>query len=187
MFRYLVAIFGRYLGFQLIYARGMFQLADLMSGNVDEFQLIYARGMFHPAAEPFAVFGLVSTHICAGNVFGSNRHPGLSHRCFNSYMRGECFIDGSKRKSRGSVVSTHICSGNVSDYIFRHLIDLNVSTHICAGNVSAFCAEETGTGQFQLIYARGMFQHLCIVLNDLFCSIYVKLNSLAKPASLYAC
>ena len=40
------------------------------------------------------VLNNVSTHICAGNVSDCSGHYAGVCRCFNSYMRGECFPSG---------------------------------------------------------------------------------------------
>ena len=111
--------FGR-LGFQLIYMRGMFPSPGAATTAHILFQLIYMRGMFLLVCLRWSQVGLVSTHICAGNVSGAT-------------VRAGC---------RG--VSTHICAGNVSNW--------------------STLKSELPHSLFQLIYAWGLFQHLCVVL-----------------------
>ena len=78
----------------------------------------------------------VSTHICAGNVSSSPRiTPHIGPR-FNSYMRGECFVQSFWDFHSKFLVSTHMCAGNVPGGIPGGETGDCVSTHICAGNVS---------------------------------------------------
>ena len=80
--------------FQFIYVRGMFQYRPGTPAYGHKFQLIYVRGMFFLVCLRWSQVGLVSTHICAGNVSDCSGHYAGVCRCFNSYMRGECFPSG---------------------------------------------------------------------------------------------
>ena len=130
--------------FQLIYVRGMFRCRPGTPAHGHKFQLIYVRGMFRGDEAVLEVLRQeVSTHICAGNVSRFKRR--LPFRAF---------------------VSTHICAGNVSiepthmrvlPFRFRFIYVRGMFWMVWSQNYD-------GLGEFQLIYARGMFQHLCVVL-----------------------
>ena len=152
--------------FQLIYVRGMFRCRPGTPAHGHKFQLIYVRGMFR----------------CRPGT------PAHGHKFQLIYVRGMFRGDEAVLEVLRQEVSTHICAGNVSRFKRRLPFRAFVSTHICAGNVSiepthmrvlpfrfrfiyvrgmfwmVWSQNYDGLGEFQLIYARGMFQHLCVVL-----------------------
>ena len=166
------------------YMRGeCFRVVYTSSCTMSRFRFIYMWGMFSPAGDAPVAVGVVSIHICAGNVsplvlwwfqliyvrgmFPSASGIGRwSTRWFRLiYVRGECFNTGRGHQPMGISFNSYMCG----EYFWR-LVDVIsnvkcVSTHICAGNVSfARSRYDSAHFKFQLIYARGMFQHLCVVL-----------------------
>ena len=108
---------------------------------------------------------VVSTYICVGNVSGRAAQRDKRMVVFQLiYVRG--MFHPSRQPCPGPLlVSTRIYAGNVSRFTGCRGQSKGVSTHICAGNVSAFFLDQfKATDMVQLIYARGMFQHLCVVL-----------------------
>ena len=137
------------------------------------------------SASPAFPFGAidVSTYICAGNVSGRRScFGGATAGGFNSYMCGECFTFQTPLALPGFRFNSYMCGECFMP--FSTLVSCcPVSTHICAGNVS-YNSRRLGQShrcfnsymrgecfdmwddlllvdlEFQLIYARGMFQNL---------------------------
>ena len=142
------------------------------------------------SASPAFPFGAIdiSTHICAGNVsLGQDTEyieiqfqliyvrgmfrcrpgtPAHGHKFQLIYVRGMFRGDEAILEVLRQEVSTHICAGNVSiepthmrvlPFRFRFIYVRGMFWMVWSQNYD-------GLGEFQLIYARGMFQHLCVVL-----------------------
>ena len=150
-------------------------------------------GDVSPAGDAPVAVGVVSTHICAGNVFPGMFTMESSGPCFNSYMCGECFRCNSPRRVQGRFnlymcgecfgirvlscrthgVSTHICAGNVSFVFYNSVVLNNVSTHICAGNVSDCSGHYAGVCRCFNSYMRGE----CFPSGDLLMQLAMCFNS----------